>query len=610
MRRALDRVRDARGDDGFTLVELIVAIFVIGGVLLALMAVQISALTTTIHGKQRQQGTAIANLAMEELRALPWATLSRGIHSSFQAVASDPFVSGTTLAPHFDTSLDEPLVTTDSTIVASPNPGPGQIPPAPPLYDLSGSNVTIVTDPAVPDVEFVVRSYVTRSDQIPDHAVNLAVIVSWTPASTDEERHVIVRSTAYSASGGCGQASQTPFLGACQAMLDADAGAGAASVSFSGFSLDLTDDEAPLVPTELLPGASTARAEMTLSSTSATLTSFQAANMWGRVTSAGTSQSGDEADDVDESGRVVAANAASTDVGAAGAAPPNPGDLSAVPGDTSTRMIDGDGGMRLRLTPPTSLTGKARTLAAGSCFTGVPADQPCAIGDVSWEDQAFAELLLPGGDFRPFQLSRGLSGEAWAARFYPPTTSTGGGVGCSTVADAGCIAAGASRSFGDLHVGPGTWEAVGGGATTNALATLTGYQDRVAVEHGPANGSVAPEIHRSGTLQYWNGSTMSTLSLAPGGPPQSVTIPPVEREIGGRTVIASGTIEIFPASSSRTGTDPACRAEGCGVTAEIPSVSMAINYMVVDGDEAHVLAMNLNLNGVRASAKYKAEPDS
>lgn len=604
MREALDRLRATRDDDGFTLVELIVAMFVIAGVLLVLMAVQVSALVTTVHGKQRQQGTAVANQVMEELRALPWSTLVRGVHTNFEAAGADPFVSGTTLVPDFDPSLDEPLVIT-AAVIADPA-GPGQVPPAPPLYDASGSNLSVLSDPAVPDIEFKARSYVTRPDTIPENAVNLAVIVSWTPQNTDEERHVIVRSTAYSPTGGCGQGSTTPFLAACQAMMDADSSVQAASVTFTGYRIeDITDEQAVPVPSTLLPGTDYLRAQLSLASTSSTLTSFQAANMWSRITS-GASNAATDTDTV-ESGGAVAANSASTDVGAAGAAPPNPPDVGAIPGDTSPRMITGDD-FRLSLNPPPSVSGYARARAEGACLTGIPADQPCAQASVGSEPGASATLTLPDGNIQVFKQTGSATREAWTARFLT-APSSGGTVGCGSIHDAGCVSAGAGRSFGTFELGPGGWSRPDGGSGPAALVTLGSYQDSARVEHGVERGSVAPTLNRAGSLQFWDGSGMQTINLAP-GQSASVTIPAVEREVGDYTVTAHGSVNVFPATTDRTGTDPECRDQPCGVTAEVPSVNISVSYTITDGTDAHVLVMGFDLGGLRASAKYQAEPES
>jgi len=65
-------------DDGFSLVELVVAMAIISGVLLGLVTLQTKAMVTIAQAKERQQATAIANEVLEQLRALPWNSITKG----------------------------------------------------------------------------------------------------------------------------------------------------------------------------------------------------------------------------------------------------------------------------------------------------------------------------------------------------------------------------------------------------------------------------------------------------------------------------------------------------------------------------------------------------
>src|SRR5450756_1497622 len=329
MRRLMERRRAAiaSADAGFTLVELIVAMMIIATVLLLLMAVQTSALVTTTQAKQRQEGSAVANELMEELRALPWASLQRGLHPSYATAGVDPSLVGSEMCIRDSPSIHEALVVT-----AGVN---GQGLDTRPLSVVNGSNLTQRTDPAVPGVVFKARTYVSTSTTLAPGVLTLTVIVTWKPASSTVEKFAMARSAAYSpASGGCGNASTQPFLGACQAMLDADAGADGVSVSFTGL-----DPINPASPVELLTSSSVDRAMLTTAETSATMQSNQAASMSAPVTSAGSSQDSMLGVD-DSSGRVRVRNAASTGVGAADAAPANPAYVSAT-GMAASRTVTG-----------------------------------------------------------------------------------------------------------------------------------------------------------------------------------------------------------------------------------------------------------------------------
>ena len=232
----LGRARARAGasrEDGFTLIELIIAMMVIATVLLLLMAVQTSALVTITQAKQRQQATAFGNAAMEELRALPWRSLQRGNHASFEAASGgDPNVSSGKLTPVNSPAIAETLVTSTA-----------QATDIPPLSGTAGTNRFVHTDAGTGILEFEVRSYVTRAGSVlgsiavGDEPINLTVIVSWLPRNASKMSSTIVRSEAFMPWGGCGDTSNTVFLGACQAVFASSATTNGVSTSIAPASV-------------------------------------------------------------------------------------------------------------------------------------------------------------------------------------------------------------------------------------------------------------------------------------------------------------------------------------------------------------------------------------
>lgn len=119
--------RHPEGEDGFSLVEAMVAVLVVAGAVLALVPLQSSALTTVVLAEQRQQATAHADQALELVRAraaTSFATVAAGRRptSDDTALASCP--SPTTCAFSFDgsgsTPLNVPAGTTAADAVLAP----------------------------------------------------------------------------------------------------------------------------------------------------------------------------------------------------------------------------------------------------------------------------------------------------------------------------------------------------------------------------------------------------------------------------------------------------------------------------------------------------------
>ena len=99
-RRALARVR--REEAGFTIVELMVALTILSIALFELAYTATAAFKYSAAARQRQQASNLANNAIEQVRALPLATVTKGMSASDLASgvagttpysSRDPFVS-------------------------------------------------------------------------------------------------------------------------------------------------------------------------------------------------------------------------------------------------------------------------------------------------------------------------------------------------------------------------------------------------------------------------------------------------------------------------------------------------------------------------------------
>ncbi|RYV52873.1 prepilin-type N-terminal cleavage/methylation domain-containing protein [Pengzhenrongella frigida] len=575
-----------RDDSGFTLVELMVAMMVITAVLLLLMAVQTSALVTTVQARQRTEGSAVANGVMEELRALPYLVLSKGLKS---APVGDPNVNTGNLV--LAGGVTEPLVT-DS----------GQAVTYPPLSGAGGTNKTIVPDPASPGRVFTTRTYVSRSTQTASNVLTLTVITTWTRVGNGAAGSVVMRSEAYAPSGGCGDMANQPFLGACQALLASNGGSNGPAVYFTG----ATPFGSPAVPgiVPVLPGSTVVSASMVVAKSGVGITSQQSSAITSTVTHA-RSLAEDSTGTLASSGDVPAAvNTSSNDVGSTGAAPANPPDV-VVSGSVSPVPVTSipSGPWALSLAAGSGVSGVAKASTVASCAAGIPAAQPCGAVTTSGGAASSAALIVAGTTNFPIATFATGTSSAFGGRFTttPGTVS----VGCTALTGAGCISAGAQRTLGASTFAAGPWTSPS--APTSLVQLAGGYTDSVRVERGVSQLATTATMTRTGTLTYWNGTALQSVTITP-SLSANYTTAGVSWTAGAFTVAAVSTISITPAGALPLSPDAACATSPCSIDANAGSITIATTYTLTEGATVSAFVATTVLGDSHADAAYKAAP--
>ncbi|MFN8077499.1 MAG: prepilin-type N-terminal cleavage/methylation domain-containing protein [Kineosporiaceae bacterium] len=585
------RLRARRDDEGFTLVELLVTMVVISVALLGLMALQTKALVSGGQARARQQATSVSNQVLEQLRSLPWATLSKGMSTTYAVLGADPNVVAGRLKPA-GTSIDEALRTsaTQATDVA-------------PLSGTGGTNVSTYTDPSGTGVVYTARSYVT----VPSSStglINLTVVVTWRILSTTRTATVITRTQAYAPSGGCGSPANQPFLGACQAFFQAEAGAIGPSIDVTAAS---AAGEAVPAGTPVLPGATASNLHLDLGSTGASISSMQAASGEASVTPAqasimagGTTSSALTAAELK---RLV-----SSDVGASA----SPASDSATATSAASMLTAAGTTSSLKLTPPTTQSqAVVGSTTTATCPGPTPASQPCTDGRLS--GGTAASLVLGVGAVNRTLVSVAAPGSPWVARTSRfGATAGSAALGCATISGAGCVSAGASRSLGTVAFAVGPWSTT---AAASGLVSVSSYSDSTLSEYGPSSLSATPSVTRTGTISYWNGSGYTNLPLTTGTnttitPTSSGTsIPAVTWTNGsGTTLVAKATITVRQVSSVRTNPSAACTTDACQLTSDVSSVTVSVTYTLTDATGTSTFMVSTDLGSIRSVAGYKAAP--
>lgn len=593
-------------DGGFTLVELMVAMMVIASVLMLLIGVQIQASATIKDARLRQQATALANEAIEQMRAMPWSIIDRGMHPDFDG----KYVVGNVL------SIDGEVFTIRVADASSYSPGDSWIP----LFDSSGSNVQHRFDPGGTGTEFTVRAYVTEPT-IGDQGVGLLAIVEWMD-TRGRDQHTLIHAPNFAAMECATGETQNPYAGSCQEMLSASASSGPIIAKLTSWSVDALTSET--TQATLIPGTSHWSVEMSTAAAAASVVSEQTTTAEARSTYGGTTRltgplASDAEADTRSVGRYILASSNN---------PPTPDALPANPPNQSishaitaedTRTVSG-AGLEIRARSDFGRPSLLKSSVTTSCRSGVPAGAPCAHAEVnnlaSDTSGAYAAgyvtIRLDSGEtlrlVRRLNESGGNTESAWAARFAQAAGTSG--VGCTALTGAGCSSAGADRSLGTVAFGTvldgGPWD-----HGNQHLAVVTNLVESVRVERG-ANGTQKTSLGtatRTGSISFWDGTQWRTVTLDANtngtymiGPSTYVSGTP-----GYSIEVLTGTITVSGMYNELVGSDADCLLSACQVTTSGGEVAISYDFLVRTPAYPDGLRYEFSsvINPVRAMAVYK-----
>ncbi|MBA3232353.1 MAG: prepilin-type N-terminal cleavage/methylation domain-containing protein [Propionibacteriales bacterium] len=595
-----DRWRRMQHDDsGFTLIEIMTTMFVISITLLGLMTVQVQSLRSIGLAKERQQATAMANRAIEQLRALPYDTVSAGLRSC--DVTGDGNVSGSTFAPAYDSSISEPLVTNSNACSGAS---------VAPLYPHIQNGAAT----KIGKVQYRVRTYVSAAGATVSKGYFLTVIADWSSGETQGVNKVIaVRSRLFSPSGCSSTSTATrPFAGPCQAFFYSDGG-----IAPAGITVKPVTDGNRLINT------------IDVSGLESTLPSLSARTQNEQVVSTQSVTSTSEATLTGASGKSVAGGQSGTsaaDTDPASGTTNSPGSATTVSYSGSSSLSGSGNFGSFTASVPASASGSAYSTTAATATpackddvaTTLVSNQACASGDVTPNGTYRAQMSLspPGRNLGSATLasittpSAGASAwRAFGARAALPVSGH-----CTGTSGIGCVAAGSRRSLGAMSVGGVPAIADGDVAPVGftSMVTMDAFAATSYAEAGIAPGS--PTATRTLTnLKYWNGVSYTTVSLAAGaGGSYPLGAASFVYAAGANAVQIdlSGTLTVDPASSTTTGSTP-CQSAACSVTSTVGGVRVSVQYDVTYGGAlVGSFLVKSNLGSTIAQTTYKAAPSA
>ncbi len=607
---SMRRIVLSQREEGFTLVELVVAMLIIGIVLVSVATVQVGTLQTNANNAARNTATALANGAMEQFRSLPWNVLRKGMASNYlvasggdgNVVAGELRVPGNTKPPH--------------TIVVAPS-GPSDQDLTNgnqwlPLFDTTGSHVQVVDDPEGNGNVYRVKAYVTNSDGDVNGAVGLAVVVEWQRPGSAVIHYTSLFSSAYAPVGGCGNLDTAPFLTSCQPQYSSWANSASMTVLVSANEYDpgtgVVGDALPVVPGTTSGGINSAgsRARAESDSAQGTVVSAiveRAVSSVSPLSGAGTATvvGGTPSLVLQASDNTVDPNA-----------PPAHAGLAWSPGDTAATAIVG--GSTVGVNGDYDRIGRVSASTTNSCDTGVglvPASQPCAYARL---DQGWTNPLHATWEFDGEQLELATSNTsasqlswAWVGRFQLGGATGSASLGCSALSGAGCVSAGAQSYVPTVHVGQMASSGWFDGAAPNGLVEVLGYQDSVLVQRGAAQDATPGAITRQASINYWNGTgyTMLPVDFSTEG---TYNTGLVFYDGVNVTLTASAAISVSAPSERTSGSQ--CEVDRCRVQADAGLISVTLKIVVEPvSDTPYMLETLVLINGSTGLAQFTEPVD-
>src|SRR4051794_29938990 len=617
MLRVILRRLERRDEAGFTMVEMTVALMIIALAILTLGMLYMSVGTTAQLARERQEANPLANQVLEELRAMPYTTVTSGLANWGTDLSGDPNISAGHFKPAYDPSIDEVLQT------YTPASSPG--------VTATCANQTLA--PLYPHVctvsmgktSFKQRAYVTQVAGSAQSAYWLTAVVSWSSAATKGvTKTVALRSQLFSPAG-CLSLSTHPFSGPCQAFFYGTATRDGGSINIS----------APSGST-LLPGyLNVTGGTISLPSLMAAMQIEQTTLMSGKALTSGAklvSSSG-----TTTTGTLSATTVADTDPSTSGTSSAT----GSTPSQTVSTLTAGTPGQgQIKLTPTTNDTGAlVGTVASSSSpackdvdgATTISTGLPCASGNVQalGSSASTAMFDLPNLYGRQLPTMTLSSVAAAPSPTYAMTTrfTSANPTYCPTATGAGCAVSSVKRAMGNAFLGglpaPSTGDIISStGAADMTLPSgfsmlkLTGYTDSAISSSGVGAGTSSTT--RAGTLSYWDpancAATANYCSLSLSTAAASMTLPSVTAHYGGTNDGGSLDVSIAPTVSvpssvpTSSGAAP-CQQPPCVTTSSVSPPIVTLSYTISHlGTTIGAFSVTVDLGRLVAKSTYRAAP--
>ena len=588
MDRALHPRREA--DGGFSLIELVMAIFVFSVITTALGYVLTGSMVDVAFARQRQVANHLATQAMEQVRALPFSTLAAGLDRTDLATA-DPNItvtgSGATAVYTF-TPTGETIPTGTS--------GNAQVP-------LNPHRQTKVVN----GTTYTVAVYPTNY-QGSTTSFRATVITSWTGSFRKGLVASVSTQTILFSPAGCVSSATHPFASPCQPFLYGTSSMGQGAVTVTGTLLGINLHQAVLRAGEL---DSTMQIEQVSAAQGRATTSGVSLDITGQSVQNSGAQLGASASDTDPVSTALVYSQTPVSQG-------SPATLSATNGYFS-----------LVLTPSPTETGNSISTSSASSSTNLCPDPlginqndllPCGSGSLQQTGLMSGTFSVGAGAIPMGNALLGSIAAAPSAAKSFANLDTPACSGSPTTGD-GCVRSKASRSIGTVTLVnlpanlaslrpadiPSGWNGY--------LLRASSFSDTVSAESGVGSAAPTVTIPISGsapTISYWNGAGYSTTTIAPGAavavPVASVNINDAGFPGGALTIQITAAISTGGTVKTDPGNCGTCTRTSASAQSASPIVGDITYTITHNGVTLANLTIHVDLGTLLAQTSYKAAP--
>lgn len=558
--------------------ELVVACTVMMTALTSMAYVTTSAFGDIAMAKERHAANGLLDEAIEQLRALPYDTVSLGMRTS--DLAGDPRVigAGTAASPYRLATSNERIVHVSTNQIIAPL-------------------VPNVSSRTIDHKVYAVRVYLTHFYDDPlSGAVTATAYVDWTSAvrntGTVSMRAITVifspAAASAGSSGACQSTATHPFSGPCLPFVHGMSAADPGQILMSGTgALALVNQVSSSLP-----------------SASSLMQVEQTSSVQGRAVRAGSTNG------TIRSGYEPANSKADNDPASKGSTPYDAAYTSSattsITGSSGATVLtlDGSGDTAESVSTTAATSTQVCTDLAGT--TALTDGEPC--GRTSGHLSSMAASVNLGtlnltshllGTIVPYSIS----GARVTSHTDRQVTSTTGA--CTGAVTPGCVRAISTRSIDSLRLGVMP--------SGRALVKLEGFTSTVTAEGGIA--AAEPTATAAGTVSVWSPLLVSYQTVAVTfGSGTTITVPPVtvtDLAFSGVTLVVSA--ELRTGSEAKSSDLKTCMAGlACRTRADATLGSPLIGtvtYAFTHGSNVTSLTVTVDLGNISASASY-ADPPS